>query len=432
MKAMDTFPHNRRILDRRWPGLWKRLQAAPSPRSIALSGGTPEQTLLIDGIQLSSAYHRRAEAARQATLIPVASSTAHLYGFALGDLARQLLTRRALHVLHVWIVSPATAYHSLLYFDHHDWLSDPRTRLGRVTEDSTLQRPFAASPACLRLAADHAVRIRDLVELELTKPYHQQHMDSLAGLFQSRLAENLRFCEADGDVRQLAGSRVGKRAAIAAGGPTLAEQYEWLHTHRTEIVLIAVSTALVPLQRAGIVPDVVVVIDHEPSQATHFSMADLPAFRETPLVYVPTVHEALLSQWPGPRLTAYLRTPHFAELREQIPKGSLFCSGTVTHSAVDLAVQMGCHEIVLLGADFCYPQQRSHVDGAVFAAEIPVDSRAHHWVLNGHDDRVPSEINLCGYLRDLETYITGHPEVRFLKRGRDGAQVAGAVWLDEA
>jgi hypothetical protein len=38
---------------------------------------------------------------------------------------------------------------------------------------------------------------------------------------------------------------------------------------------------------------------------------------------------------------------------------------------------------------------------------------------------------MVGYLRDLEVYVAAHPDVTFLKAGRDGAAVEGVMWVDE-
>ena len=94
----------------------------------------------------------------------------------------------------------------------------------------------------------------------------------------------------------------------------------------------------------------------------HLEGLEMTAFENTPLVYVPTVTNNLLQQWPGPRFTAYLRRALYVELNKRYERGFLFSTGTVTHCCVDLAVKMGAKEIVLLGADFSFPKNKSHTN----------------------------------------------------------------------
>lgn len=134
---------------------------------------------------------------------------------------------------------------------------------------------------------------------------------------------------------------------------------------------------------------------------------------------------------------AYLKGQRYAVPRREVPKGELFCSGTVTHAAIDLGVKMGTREMTLFGVDFCFPRQHSHVDGASMRQEVPRQRTVSSpvggstWVLNGHGERVPTETNMVGYLRDLEAFVSAHPDITFLKAGRDGATLQGARWIDE-
>jgi hypothetical protein len=145
----------------------------------------------------------------------------------------------------------------------------------------------------------------------------------------------------------------------------------------------------------------------------------------------------VLTRWPGARLVAYLSGQRYAVPRKEIPKGELQCPGTVTHAAVDLAVKMGAGEVTLVGVDFCFPGEHSHAEGAAMRRRLSharpesSSSRRSTWVLNGRDERVATETNMVGYLRDLEMYVAAHPEVSFWKGGRDGAAIEGVRWLDE-
>ena len=94
-------------------------------------------------------------------------------------------------------------------------------------------------------------------------------------------------------------------------------------------------------------------------------------------------------------------------------KAQLYVGGSVIHPAVDLAVKMGAAKITLFGADFAFPNNKTHAgwsDGDL----------GPNWVLlgigywTGMAQRVKTQLNFRSYLCELERYIAGHPRGAFL------------------
>jgi len=406
----------------RWPALAAWLRAAPSVTSTWVAE-VPRRVLSIAGVQLEGAFEPEAEAACQARLVPTGATAATVYGFAQGTLARTLLRRDALRRLRVVILNPSVARESLRRIDHEDWLGDERVELVRGGECRELEMPFAAAPACLRLAADEAARLRDQIRLELATPHLRRNLRDREQGLQANLEANLELVARDGDVAELFGSLAGATVRIAAAGPSLSDHFERLRDGAAP--LVAVDAALGPLVRAGIVPDVVVSVDaHEEGPQR---LLDLPAASLTGcvLVYFPVVAHATLRAWPGRRLAAYPPGGLCDALRARVARGELFSSGSVIHPTVDLAVRMGARRIELYGADFAIPRGQSHVSGSAWEFEYEVGPSTP-WVLNEAGARVPSLANLVGYLRDLERYLATQAEVTFVNMSRTGAAIAGA------
>ena len=108
----------------------------------------------------------------------------------------------------------------------------------------------------------------------------------------------------------------------------------------------------------------------------------------------------------------------------------MYVGGSVIHPAVDLAVKMGADRITLFGADFAFPMNKTHAgwnDGELG----PAVSQAKHWVLDGHGQRVRTQLNFRSYLCELERYIAGHPQVRFFNSSRAGAMIVGTTFNQE-
>jgi hypothetical protein len=101
----------------------------------------------------------------------------------------------------------------------------------------------------------------------------------------------------------------------------------------------------------------------------------------------------------------------------------------VIHPAVDLAVRMGAAQVTLFGADFAFPNDKTHAgwsDGDLG----PQLTHARHWVLDGHGGRVRTQLNFRSYLTELERYIARHPQVSFFNTSRDGALIAGTTYAE--
>lgn len=418
------FNENLHIVDCRWPAVARSLRAAPELVTRLVQVG-PQSTLQVNGIHLASSRDRHAEAQLQASLVPLNSSVAYVYGPGLGDLPRALLKRKNLLELNVVLMNSAVTRGTFEAFDQRDWLGDLRVKILLAEESTEINFPFAAVPPCLQLAADEAARLRDLVVLELASPYiHQKHGAENIKL-QLRLDENRFVFQNDPDIAELFDSAPGASVVVAAAGPTLSESYAQLRQQQPQRLLIAADAALKPLLRAGIRPDFVVSVDAHPELFELFFAGIAPdVLRKITLVYFPTVTPQVISNWPGPRRAAMSNLPVFSDLAKRCPRGMLFCAGSVVHPAVDLAVKLGAARVFLAGADFSFPEGRSHVEGSRAVAFDVASSQ--DWVFSGDGKKVATTPSLRGYLRDLERYISIQQQVVFQSCSSRGAKIKGA------
>lgn len=434
------------VLEERWPALARRILEAKPPPSVRrlAHGGT--RTLLIGGIQLTSARDRRAEARLQASLIPSDASVATVYGLALGDLPRELLGREELRELRVVVLNLGLARLALASGDSltvggaleardrleaGDWLADPRVELIDGSLEERVHAPFAACPASLRLADEACARLRDQVHLELATPFIRRRLRAREGELARQLQQNEERVQRDARVSSLFGSRQGANLHLAAAGPTLSRSFDLLRERPAAEPLIAVDAALAPLLAQGIVPDFVVCVDASRKGILPYFSGELAACRAATLVYLPVVHADVLERWPGRRLLALSRDARYSALAQAAPQDVLFVSGSVLHPAVDLAVRLGARTVELHGVDLCFPAGQSHVAGAAHAHEVADWMQRGVWVLDGNGERVPTLPNLRGYLRDLEAFLERHPEVAFSKRCREGARIEGVAYREE-
>ncbi|MEO4013773.1 MULTISPECIES: motility associated factor glycosyltransferase family protein [Pseudomonas] len=424
----EFFERNAEVIQRRWPLLSARLLVEDASLLQADLVEGLGSTLSINGIQLTSRHDRNREARLQADSLPD-SPVVHVYGTGLGDLQMELLQRVGLERLYVHILNGAVFALVLQLLDQQQWLSDPRVELLYAGDLAEIQLPFFALPSELVLADGFNAKIRDRLISETHLTFNNREFDPQAPDIVERLQASLELVQTDRDVTELFGSRKGQEVFVIATGPSLEQHFETLHTIRNQAerpLFICVDTAYRPLLNHGIRPDVVVSIDqrisarHLPSEGT----ADIT------LVYMPMVDPQVLAAWQGPRYAGYSASPIYQQLRRQWPKGELYVGGSVIHPAVDLAVKMGAAQITLFGADFAFPNNKTHAgwnDGDLG----PQLGAAKHWVLDGNGQRIKTQLNFRSYLCELERFIAGHPQVRFYNSSRAGAMIAGTAFHPE-
>ncbi|PWY38012.1 motility associated factor glycosyltransferase family protein [Pseudomonas sp. RW409] len=425
----ESFEGNAQAIQARWPRLLERLLAEDSAGLQADLVEGLGSTLSISGIQLTSRHDRTAEARTQAASLPADSPVIHLYGTGLGDLQQILLENPALQRLQVHILNGAVFALVLQLLDQQAWLNDPRVELGYAGDLAEIQLPFFALPSELVLADDYNAKIRDRLVSEVHLAFNNRDFVADSPEVTLRLQSSAELVASDSDVAQLFGTQPGREVFVIATGPSLERHFERLREIRAQArrpLFICVDTAYRPLLKQGIEPDIVVSIDHRIS-GLHLPPEKSAAIT---LVYLPMVDPQILALWQGPRYVGYSASPIYARMREQLPKAQLYVGGSVIHPAVDLAVKMGAEQVTLFGADFAFPMNKTHA-GWLDGELGPQLGAARHWVLDGHGQRVRTQLNFRSYLCELERFIAGHPRVRFYNSSRDGAMIAGTTYHPE-
>jgi hypothetical protein len=424
----EIFERNALVLQARWPVLLDRVQAEGSEVLQAELMEGIGSTLSIAGIQLSSRHDRLREAHLQADSLPD-SAQLHLYGTGLGDLARVLLERPGLKHLWVHILNGAVFKLVLQLLEQQDWLQDPRVQLCYAGDLPEIQLPFFALPAELVLADDFNAKIRDRLVSETHLGFNNRQFSADHPEIAQRLASSLEWVQRDRDVAELFDSQPGREVFVIATGPSLEHHFQRLRDIRQQAprpLLICVDTAYQPLLAQGIKPDLVVTVDRL------INLRHLPPddSADVGLVYMPLANPLVLQGWQGARYVGYSASPVYQALRQQVPRAQLHTGGSVIHPAVDLAVRLGARRVTLFGADFAFPMNKTHAgwkDGHL-GPQLGV---AKHWLLDGHGQRVRTQLNFRSYLCELERYIAGQPDVAFFNTSRAGAMIAGTTFRGE-
>ncbi|WP_282167520.1 motility associated factor glycosyltransferase family protein [Shewanella japonica] len=419
---------NMQIISKRWPPIAAILsQRTFEHLETNLVRGN-EQTIRVNGIQLSSCYDRVGEAKLLIGNTDLTKKRVAVYGVGMGDVPTELLFTDV-EIIHVYPLNYALFAMLLNFTDQTQWLQNKKVTLVFDTNFLDVKRTRITIAPDLELADDAHAAMRDVLVHENVLPFINQQHGKKHGENLQRFKDNASFIENIPDARLLIKERKHEHIYVIGAGPTLEEHYDFLKNQslmKDRPLLVAVDTAYMALASNGIIPDIVVSIDSLISMKYFPDNVD----EKTALVCFPTVTTNLLDNWPGPKYMAYSQLSLFDDLNEENKKIRLFSSGSVIHPAVDLAVLLGAKELTLFGADFCFPDNKTHAHWKEGALNTTVTSKNPHWVFNSRGEKVVTNLNFRGYLRSLEAYISQTSQVCYFQTSLKGAKINGAKYKE--
>lgn len=158
-------------------------------------------------------------------------------------------------------------------------------------------------------------------------------------------------------INKLFGTYRNKPLLIAAGGPSLDEVIPYIKKIK-DLFVFSVGTALGPLRVNGITPDLAIITDPHP-----ILLNQIKGIRDIPLILLPTVTPELFN-YQGPEYLALQEgfTPG-EKLAEQMGLELVQTGGSVSTTALDIAIKLGNNPIIFAGLDLAYPGNRYHAAG---------------------------------------------------------------------
>ncbi len=180
----------------------------------------------------------------------------------------------------------------------------------------------------------------------------------------TNLIKNSRFFHKTPGINTLSKFLKDLPSIIVGAGPSLQTAFPILKDNRNRYVLIAVDTALLPLQSAGIRPDFVVTMDPQDKNAQYLLYAKPQNFH---LVMDASGHSLVFknSQEKNFYMTDSI-FPIYQELSNIWgEKKHLKSGGSVSTTAFSLALHLGCNPIILTGQDMAFSDSQIHTNGTI-------------------------------------------------------------------
>ena len=160
----------------------------------------------------------------------------------------------------------------------------------------------------------------------------------------------------------------GVPAMVIGAGPSLDSILDYLPALRKHLLLIAVDTALQPLARRGIRPDIIVIVDPQYWNSRYIDYIDSRRAMVVvePSAYPRNLRGASRSMFYFASLVPFARLLHNAM---GVPL-SVSGGGSVATTGWEIAAWMGASTIYLAGIDLGYPHHRVHCRGCTFEEQM--------------------------------------------------------------
>lgn len=215
-------------------------------------------------------------------------------------------------------------------------------------------------------------------------------------------------------------------AVIVSAGPSLDKNIKDLKLIDKNAFVIAVDTALNPLGKEKIIPDIAVTID--PKKPVSLFTNEL--MKHVPLVCSLLTNSDIKKVLKGMRIYQNHYTTvldrYYSKNKKMV--ATLGTGGSVANDAFSLAFVLGFKTIILVGQDLAYPDNKEHAEdsfGTLQSNDITTKNRFLFDVEDIYGGKVKTETNMDKYRKWFEHEIAIHPEIIVIDATEGGAKIKG-------
>lgn len=152
-----------------------------------------------------------------------------------------------------------------------------------------------------------------------------------------------------------------KAVVIVGAGPSVDSQLTSIKKCRDKITVFATGHITRKLVNEGIIPDAVIITDPQPLM---YKQIDGVNLKNIPMILLSTASSSVIDYYNGPIYVAYQSGYVHAEIKAEEIGATLFeTGGSVTTTALDIALRFGARKIIFVGVDLAYTGGYSHASG---------------------------------------------------------------------
>jgi Uncharacterized protein conserved in bacteria len=269
-------------------------------------------------------------------------------------------------------------------------------------------------------------------ELSLLTSYlGNDHSDNMLGL-QNMMANVKEVLKAP-YLSCLKGKYRNVPAFIVSNGPSLDRSLQKLKDIQGRGLIISVESAIVPLTKNGVDPDILTVVERTKyTYLYHFQGRNYSP--DISLISLAMADPRVFSSFPGEKIPAFRKGEELnVWFDRNLDDGNTVDAGAnVSHLALNVAMYLGADPIIFVGQDFAYgPEGATHSRDAVASQEKGKRARnlLHSiptvYVEGNNGEQIPSNQLWENFRLGMEHILRGHPEHHFYNATEGGAKIHG-------
>lgn len=217
-------------------------------------------------------------------------------------------------------------------------------------------------------------------------------------------------------------------AIVVAAGPSLNKNIQELKNAKNKAFIIAVDTALRPLLKENIVPDMFAIVD----ATKPIELVNVEGAEKIPMITAIASAQEVLAFHTGKKFfynegVRYINKP-FTECG--IDFKNVSSGGSVATIAFSLVYMVGIDTIILVGQDLALTGNKTHADGTFQEKMEEIDTKGMRMVPGYYGEDVPTRQDFYMYLEWYKNYIKGCKEyrstLRVINATEGGAMIDGA------
>lgn len=288
----------------------------------------------------------------------------------------------------------------------------------KLSREFVLLDAGRASDADTRRCEQVLRSLRDQVRLQV---FNAGTLVTKGPLWQSNTLQNLPVILRSPGLEALREAFVDRPAVVVGAGPSLDGAMPHLKRMRDHFVVIATGTALGPLRKAGIRPDLVIAVDGSPLIGKQFNgpCEDLYLAAST------LVYPGITRRFKGNFFGLLDLSPIDRWVADVTPvQGKLHAGGTVTACGMDLAARMGCAPVMTVGLDLSFDNAGpSHASGSMYDKNPLRDTLVP--VPGNYEPEVYTTRQFHCYIDLVGLMVADRPDTLFLNVNDRGAKIDG-------
>ena len=214
-----------------------------------------------------------------------------------------------------------------------------------------------------------------------------------------------------------------KRAYLIAGGPSLDPVMKELADRPKDSVIICAGTSAAKLMKNNIVPDVVIITDmsYNMYKQIHGKLDE----KRTKLFYMSTANFKAVADFNGDKYLICQKGMPVAEEYATEHGYTIFeTGGSVSTTALDVCLRFKCSEIVCMGLDLAFTDNKTHASDTLDDSSITNDEYMTYEVRRDRGDSLRTSENLRSYHVWIERRIVNEKRIKMINIS-NGAYIQG-------